>query len=77
MPPILFYSAIDTQKRMKDRLGVWGIPHVILLEPDGYVIWEGFPLQKGYELTDTIIERILAVGRKLRAKERSDDERTP
>jgi thiol-disulfide isomerase/thioredoxin len=68
VPPIQFYSAIDTQKRMKDRLGVWGIPHVILLEPDGYVIWEGFPLQKGYELTDTIIERILDVGRKLRAK---------
>jgi cytochrome c biogenesis protein CcmG/thiol:disulfide interchange protein DsbE len=77
VPPILFYSAIDTQKRMKDQLGVWGIPHVILLEPDGYVIWEGFPLQKGYELTDTIIERILAVGRKLRAKEKSEGETAP
>ena len=42
---------------------------MILLEPDGYVIWEGFPLQKGYELTDGIIERVLAVGRRLRAKQ--------
>ncbi len=68
-PKIEFYSAVDTKKRMKDELGVWGIPHVIILEPDGYVIWEGFPLQIGYELTNEIIERILAVGRKLQAKD--------
>ena len=71
-PKIEFYSAVDTKKRMKDELGVWGIPHVIILEPDGYVIWEGFPLQPGYELTDKIIDRILAVGRRLRAKGSGD-----
>jgi len=59
--------AIDTQARMKNALGVYGIPHVIILEPGGYVIWEGFPLLKGYELTDDIIERILEVGRNLKA----------
>jgi thiol-disulfide isomerase/thioredoxin len=64
---IKFFSALDTRKRMKEQLGVWGIPHAILLEPDGYVIWEGFPLQPGYELSETIIERILEVGRKLRS----------
>jgi thiol-disulfide isomerase/thioredoxin len=68
-PDINFFSAVDTRKRMKDQLEVWGIPHAILLEPDGYVIWEGFPLQPGYELTDETIERILAVGRKLRAEQ--------
>ena len=68
-PQIEFYSAVDTQKRMKDKLGVWGIPHVILLEPQhGCVIWEGFPLLEGYELTDEIIEKSLAVGRQLRDK---------
>ena len=66
---IQFFSAVDTQTRMKDKLNVWGIPHVILLEPDGFVIWEGFPLQPGYELTEEIIEKILAVGRKLRSGE--------
>ena len=66
---IQFFSAVDTQARMKNELGVWGIPHVVLLEPDGYVIWEGFPLQPGYELTEEIIEKILAVGRKLRSGE--------
>jgi SAM-dependent methyltransferase len=69
---IEFYCAVDTQKRMKDKLGVFGIPHVILLEPDGYVIWEGFPLQEGFELTGDIIERVLAIGRKLRAKEKTE-----
>ena len=67
-PKLDFYCAVDTQKRMKDKLGVWGIPHLIIIEPDGYVIWEGFPLQEGFELTDEIIAKILEVGRKLRAK---------
>jgi cytochrome c biogenesis protein CcmG/thiol:disulfide interchange protein DsbE len=72
VPKIEFYSAIDTQKRMKDTLRVWGIPHIIIVEPDkGGVIWEGFPAQRGYELTDKIVERFLAVGRKLRAKRES------
>lgn len=68
-PKIEFYSAIDTEMRMKNELGVFGIPHVIILEPGGYVIWEGFPLQPNYELTHDIINRILEIGRKLKAKE--------
>ena len=56
-----YHMAIDTQARMKDKLGIYGIPHVIIVEPGGYVIWEGFPLLEGYELKDEIIERILAI----------------
>jgi len=63
-PAIEYYSAVDTKARMKNALGVWGIPHVILVEPGGHVIWEGFPLLKGYELTEETIEKALAVGRK-------------
>jgi thiol-disulfide isomerase/thioredoxin len=66
-PKIEFYRAIDTQARMKDALGVFGIPHAILLEPEGYVIWEGFPLLEGHRLTDEVIEKILEVGRKQKA----------
>jgi thiol-disulfide isomerase/thioredoxin len=62
-PRIAYYSAVDTQARMKEALGVFGIPHVILIEPGGYVVWEGFPLQEGYELTEAKVEKILAVGR--------------
>jgi len=66
-PPIDYFSGIDTQGRLKEALGVFGVPHVIILEPEGYVVWEGFPLQPGYELTEEIVEKILAVGRKLKA----------
>jgi len=63
-PQVACYSAIDTQGRMKNELGVFGIPHVIVIEPGGFVVWEGFPLLPGYELTEETIEKILAVGRK-------------
>ena len=56
--------ALDQQARMKDQLGVWGIPHVIIIEPGGYVIWEGYPLLEGFELTETIVSRILEIGRR-------------
>lgn len=63
-PRVTCYSAIDTQARMKDELGVFGIPHVIVIEPGGFVVWEGFPLLPGHELTEQTIEKIRAVGRK-------------
>jgi len=62
-PHIQYYSAVDTQGRMKEALGVFGIPHVIIIEPGGYVVWEGFPLQKGYELTEEKVAKILAAGK--------------
>ena len=62
-PAIDFYVAIDTQQRMKKQLAVRGIPHAIVLEPEGYVVWEGFPLWKGYELTPKIVENILQIAK--------------
>lgn len=67
-PKIEYYSAIDTKARTKKAVGVWGIPHVLIIEPGGAVIWQGFPLLKDYELTEEIIEKILAVGRRLKAE---------
>jgi len=37
---------------------------VIIVEPGGSVVWEGFPLLKGYELTDKIIAKMIDIGRK-------------
>ncbi len=71
-PLVAYYSAIDTQARTKKGLSVFGIPHVVLLEPDGYVVWEGFPLLKDYELTEEIIERVLSVGRELQQADSGD-----
>ena len=65
-PAIEYFIAIDTQAVMKDKIGVFGIPHVIILEPGGYGVWEGFPLLKGYELTEEVVGRILEAGRKAR-----------
>lgn len=62
-PVMEFYIAIDTQARMKEKMGVFGIPHAIIVEPDGYVVWEGFPLLKGHELTEQLVEKILEVGK--------------
>jgi thiol-disulfide isomerase/thioredoxin len=60
-PRIEYYSAIDTQQRTKNELAVLGIPHIILMEPEGYVVWEGFPYQKGYELTEDVVASILDI----------------
>ncbi len=71
-PLVEYYSAIDTQARTKKGLGVFGIPHVVLLEPDGYVVWEGFPLLRDYELTAEIVEQVLSVGRDKQRADSSD-----
>lgn len=60
-PKIEYFSAIDPQQRMKKELQVTGIPHVILIDPQGIVRWEGFPLLQGHELTEKVIADILAV----------------
>ncbi len=62
-PVMEFYIAIDTQARMKEKMGVFGIPHAIIVEPGGHVVWEGFPLLKGHELTDQVVEKILQAGK--------------
>ena len=63
-PKIEYASAIDTQGRMKKELAVTGIPHVILVDPQGIVRWEGFPLLNDHELTEKVIADLLAGGAK-------------
>ncbi|HYG35016.1 MAG TPA: TlpA disulfide reductase family protein [Clostridia bacterium] len=59
-PAIHYASAIDTQARTKKAFGVKGIPHVVILDPQGIVRWEGFPLLEGFELTEKVVADILA-----------------
>lgn len=59
-PVINYYSAIDTQKRLKNIYQVTGIPHVVLIDPQGIVRWEGFPFLTGNELTDAVLEDIFS-----------------
>jgi hypothetical protein len=45
---------------MKKQLKVEGIPHVILIDPQGVVRWEGFPLLQGFELTEDVLKDLLS-----------------
>ena len=58
-PIIKYYKAIDTKGVMYSELEIKGIPHVILIDPDGIVRWEGFPALSGYELTEKVIADII------------------
>ena len=58
-PVMNYYSAIDTKSMTKRKLEVKGIPHVIIIDPDGIVRWEGFPALVGYELTEKVISDII------------------
>jgi thiol-disulfide isomerase/thioredoxin len=58
-PQIEYFSAIDTQARMKRAVEVKGIPHVIVVDPDGIVRWEGYPLLAGYRLTEQVVAGVL------------------
>ncbi len=58
-PKIEYFSAVDPEARMKDAVGVKGVPHVLLIDPDGVVRWEGFPLLTGHELTPDVVRGIL------------------
>lgn len=58
-PAIAYSSAIDTQASMKKALEVKGIPHVILIDPQGIVRWEGFPLLEGHELTADVVKALI------------------
>ncbi len=62
-------SRAGEQGAYEARFGVWGWPHVVILEPlHRTVVWEGFPGQKGHELTEAKVERILAIGRAMKAE---------
>ena len=62
-----YFAAVDTGRRFANKLGVYGIPHAILLEPTiGGVVWEGMPTLPGYELDDKKLERFFEIGHKLR-----------
>ncbi|MNY10299.1 Thioredoxin [compost metagenome] len=58
-PKIRYNEAIDTKATLKNALNVKGIPHVILINPKGVVIWEGFPLLDNHMLTEEVLKALL------------------
>jgi len=54
-PRIEYFSAIDPEARMKKKVGVRGIPHVLLIDPSGKVCWQGFPMSKEDPLSAELV----------------------
>ena len=56
---LIITVAIDTKASKQNELEAQGIPHCILLDPDGIVRWEGYPTLKDNELTETVLTNII------------------
>jgi len=57
--PMNYNVAVDPQKRMMNVLGVKGIPHVMVVSPDGIVRWQGFPGSPEDPLTEAVLKQIV------------------
>ncbi len=58
-PKMEYTSAIDTRAILKRAYEVKGVPHAVLINPEGVVVWEGFPQLPGYELTPEVMGKLL------------------
>ncbi|WP_067147306.1 TlpA family protein disulfide reductase [Pseudotamlana agarivorans] len=56
---IKYHSAVDTKRRMYNKLEIQGIPHCIIINPEGIVVWEGWPSLPGHELTEEVISNLI------------------
>jgi thiol-disulfide isomerase/thioredoxin len=54
-----YYVATDSLGRTKKAMEISGIPHMVIVDPQGIVRWEGFPFLPGYELTDKVVVDII------------------
>lgn len=59
-----YLNAYDSKQRLYKKLGVQGIPHVVILSSDGVVRWQGFPGGADFEST---LEQIVIADRAMRA----------
>lgn len=51
--------AVDPGKKMKAKIGVTGIPHVMVITPDNIVRWQGFPASDEDPLTEEKLAQII------------------
>lgn len=54
-----YYSVIDTKKRIEKIYEVKGIPHCVIINPNGIVFWESWPQQSGFHLTEKTISDLI------------------
>lgn len=58
-PSIEYPNGFDTTGSLKRTLQVRGIPHVILINPEGLIVWQGFPKLPGFELSPEVLEDLI------------------
>ncbi|MEE8469129.1 MAG: TlpA disulfide reductase family protein [Planctomycetota bacterium] len=66
-PEITYAQALDGQARLKQALGVEGIPHVMIVSSDGIVRWQGFPGDASDPLDAALVARIIERDKQLRS----------
>lgn len=59
IPSIEYYNAIDTKERLNNAYGIRAIPHCVIINPQGIVVWEGWPHLKGHQLTTEVIQKLI------------------
>lgn len=57
---IKYANGYDTKSKVKNALSVTAIPHVIIINPEGIVVWEGFPMLPKFELTTEVLTKLLS-----------------
>lgn len=68
--------ALDSKKTMHTALGVSGIPHVIIIDTDGIVRWQGFPGEAKEVLTEEIVKQIIDADKAAHAKKSKSSGKT-
>lgn len=53
--PIDYFPATDRNGKLSKEFGIQGIPHAVLVNKSGEIVWEGHPMQ----LKDADVEKIL------------------
>lgn len=64
--PMDYVVTSDPAKSMSKKLGVRGIPHVLVISKDGVVRYQGFPSQAEDKLTTEKLEQIIKANRALK-----------
>ncbi|MGN6369684.1 MAG: TlpA family protein disulfide reductase [Phycisphaerae bacterium] len=50
---------IDSKNVAATKIGVRGIPHVLIISTDGVVRWQGFPFSEEEKLTAEIVQKVI------------------
>jgi len=68
-----FNIALDPAGKMKQAVGVEGIPHVLIISTDGVVRWQGFPFSGQDALNESVIKKIIAADPGVQARKEKEE----